>query len=51
MHRAPRVTRDIGFVRDENNRVPAPIETFEERYDFLASLGIKIARRLIGEND
>src|SRR5213592_1964949 len=27
--RAPRMSRDIGFVRDENNRVPALIETFK----------------------
>src|SRR5439155_26570638 len=49
--RAPRMARDIGFVRDENNRVPALIETFEERHDFFAGFGIEVAGRFIGQNN
>ena len=51
MDRAPRMARDIGFVRDENNRVPALIETFEERHDFFAGFGIEVAGRFIGQNN
>src|SRR5687767_12521721 len=42
---------DVGFVRDENDGVAAPVQTLEQGHDLDACLGVEIAGRLVGEQD
>src|SRR5437879_5264175 len=48
----PRVTGDAGVVRYDDYRKPfRAVEPLEHVQDFLARLGIEVARRFIGEQD
>ena len=49
--RAPRVPRDVGFVRHENDRVVRVVQVLEKRHDFFTGFRIEIARRFVGQND
>ena len=42
---------DVGFVRDEHNRVPSVVQPLEKRHDFLARLRVQVARGFVGEQD
>src|SRR6266542_4313545 len=51
MHSAPRVRRDIPFVRYEDDRVTALIQTLEQIHDLFAGFRIEITGRLVGQNN
>src|SRR5665213_729021 len=42
---------DIFLVRYHNDRMAAPGKLLEQRHDFRAGLGIKISRRLVGQQN
>src|SRR5206468_12817052 len=48
---APRMCGNIALVRDENDRVPALIQIFEQCHDLFAGLGIEVASRFVSQND
>ena len=50
-YRAPGVPRDIGLVRNQNDRVALLIQILEERHDFFAGLRVEVSGWLVGEND
>src|SRR6516164_1621200 len=45
------VPRDVGFVRDEHDRLPVRVELVEQREDLGTRLRVEVARRLIGQED
>src|SRR5690349_16943521 len=45
------VLRDVVFVGDKNDGVALTVKIREESHDFFAGLGIKVARRLVSQND
>ena len=48
---AVRVRRDVGFVRDEDDRVAGLVQLGEQPHDFDAGLRVEVAGRLVGEQD
>src|SRR4051812_5337457 len=51
MHDAPRVARDIVFMRYQDDRVSALIQLLKKRHDFSAGFGIEIPRWLVSKNN
>src|SRR5881394_744371 len=45
------VTRDVGLVRDEHDRLSVGVQLVEQREDLDGRLRVKVARRLVGEQD
>src|SRR6478672_10406341 len=50
-HLAPGVLGDVGLVGDEDHRVAALVELVEEVHDVLRGRRVKVAGRLVGEQD
>ena len=51
VNRPMRERGDVGFVRDQDDRVAGGVQTCEQRHDFRAGLRIEVAGRLVGQQD
>src|SRR5688500_4865220 len=48
---APRMERDVGLVRDEDDRVAGRVKPVEEIQDLGARLRVEVAGRLVGKQE